>query len=65
MLEITKMDNTVLEIERGSDWEAHLLDKLIFRPHENCQPNWFHRKMQYLILGIKWKKVPKQGKKIF
>jgi hypothetical protein len=30
---------------------------IIVSVREGYEPNWFHRKMQTLILGIKWKKI--------
>lgn len=30
-----------------------------YYPDEGQEPNWFHRKMQGLILGLKWKKDEK------
>lgn len=32
---------------------------IVYRPPLNGQPNWFHRKMQELVFGVKWKYEPK------
>jgi hypothetical protein len=45
---------------KSSDWQCHLFGSkrgLVYTPFEGQEPNWFHRKMQELILGFKWKKV--------
>ena len=36
---------------------------LVWRPLKGGEPNWFWRKMQYLILGSKWVKDPKEKSK--
>lgn len=28
-----------------------------FRPNKDKEPNWFHRKMHWLLLGVKWHKI--------
>lgn len=40
-------------------WRCKLFgtDSLVYRPEEGKEPNWFHRKMQGLILGHVWEKV--------
>ena len=35
---------------------------LVWRPLKGAEPNWFWRKMQYLILGSKWVKDPTKDK---
>lgn len=44
---------------KKSDWQCDLSFGLIITPDEDKIPNRFHRKMQELILGWKWKKVKK------
>ena len=46
------------------DWECVLFGNpnvkgwsTVFRPPSGLEPNWFHRKMQELCFGVKWKKV--------
>ena len=44
-----------------SDWQCTLITNgkwsTTFRPVKGSEPNWFHRKMQELCFGIKWRKV--------
>ena len=49
----------------GSDWECELFGtgrSFILNPSKGDEPNWFWRKMQYLIFGNKWirKSPPKE-----
>lgn len=42
-----------------SEWKCYLFGSpngIIFYPDKGKEPNWFWRKMQYLILGHKWVK---------
>jgi hypothetical protein len=43
---------------KESDWVCHLFgsngDGISWIPREGCVPNWFWRKMQYLVFGNKW-----------
>lgn len=45
-----------------SDWQCHLFGckpdgfHITWRPLKGKEPNWFWRKMQYLILGNLWVK---------
>lgn len=45
----------------ASDWECVVINNgqwsTTFRPVKGSEPNWFHRKMQELCFGIKWRKV--------
>lgn len=45
----------------ASDWECVVISNgqwsTTFRPAKGSEPNWFHRKMQELCFGIKWRKV--------
>jgi len=48
-----------------SEWQGLMFgnkgnDGLVWRPLKGGEPNWFWRKMQYLILGSKWVKDPKE-----
>lgn len=45
-----------------SGWECHCfgakgVEGIIWEPSEGRVPNWFWRKMQYLILGNRWVKI--------
>lgn len=48
----------------NSEWECHCFgakdnEGIIWCPTEGKVPNWFWRKMQYLILANRWVKVQK------
>jgi len=46
-----------IKVPEYSDWEVLLVDEqVIVTPEVGKVPNWFHRKMQELILGFKWRK---------
>jgi hypothetical protein len=51
-IQLTKVD--------WSDWSCHLFgyteSGIKYIPKKGEEPNWFWRKMQYLILGHKWVK---------
>lgn len=41
-----------------SDWYCEILGtELRYYPRNESVPNWFHRKMQELCFGFKWKRV--------
>jgi hypothetical protein len=47
-----------------SNWQCFLLGdrktfegSVVWRPVKGSEPNWFHRKMQELCFGFKWRKV--------
>lgn len=46
-----------------SEWQCYLSGKpgdmwcTVYRPNKGQEPNWFHRKMQELAFGIKWRKT--------
>ena len=46
-----------------SDWKCYLFGgsatSLTWTPYKGKEPNWFWRKMQYLILGNRWVKEVK------
>lgn len=63
MNEEKKFDNTLPFSlpHRSTEWECHLFgsigrEGIIWIPPKDGIPNWFWRKMQYLILGNKWVK---------
>jgi len=41
------------------EWKCQLIgdDSLVLYPKYGQEPNWFWRKMQYLIFGFKWVKI--------
>ena len=52
---------TFITVPEQSDWKCYLFgcgDGLVYHPAKGREPNWFWRKMQYLILGHKWVKLP-------
>ena len=42
-------------IPKKSAWTMNC-GNVYYTPNEGKEPNWFHRKMQELILGFKWRK---------
>ena len=49
-------------LPKVSPWKCHMFGStpasqgLCWVPNEGCEPNWFWRKMQWLILGNLWVK---------
>jgi len=39
-----------------SDWKCMWGGNLTFIPLKNNTPNWFHRLMTTILLGVKWEK---------
>ena len=49
----------VSSMPKSSDWQCHLFGSergIVYTPLEGKEPNWFHRKMQELCFGFKWRK---------
>lgn len=44
------------EPNRFSSWECEFLGT-VYRPAVGKVPCWFHRKLQTLLLGVKWRKI--------
>lgn len=48
------------ELNPPSKWKCYLFGTgtmgIMLRPLKGQEPNWFHRKMQYLLLGNEWVK---------
>lgn len=44
-------------IPEPSDWVAVLIKGVEWRPEKGSEPNWFHRQMHRLLLGIRWKRI--------
>jgi hypothetical protein len=59
---IVRTDHTICMIPeiKYSKWKCLMFgtrnDGITFSPREGKEPNWFWRKMHYLILGHKWVK---------
>jgi len=53
---------SVFHVPERSEWSCYLFGNtpdstgMIWVPNKGCEPNWFWRKMQYLILGNLWEK---------
>ena len=50
---------TVDSMPKRSDWQCEVIGGpmgLILVPTKGNEPNWFHRKMQELCFGFKWRK---------
>jgi hypothetical protein len=50
-----------VSIPEKSEWKCYLFGTidgsgLVYRPNKGAEPNWFWRKMQFLILGNRWVK---------
>ena len=61
--ETNREDWRVLELPELSEWKCYLFgleDAFVLTPKKGNVPNWFWRKMQYLILGNRWVKNPKE-----
>ena len=51
---------TVSSMPKQSDWQCTLIggpNGAVYNPSEGNEPNWFHRQMQELCFGFKWRKV--------
>lgn len=53
----------MLNLPELSDWQCYTFGMgkmgICFRPLKGKEPNWFWRKMQYLVFGNKWVKATK------
>lgn len=50
---------TVDSMPKASKWQCTLIggpNGAVYNPSEGNEPNWFHRKMQELCFGFKWRK---------
>ena len=50
-----------LTIPEKSEWKCYMFGSqdgngFVYHPTKDNEPNWFWRKMQFLILGNKWVK---------
>ena len=57
------IEEPIITLEEHSEWKCYLFghnikgrNTIIWTPSKGCEPNWFWRKMQWLILGNKWVK---------
>lgn len=49
----------VSSMPKASKWQCTLIggpNGAVYNPSEGNEPNWFHRKMQELCFGFKWRK---------
>lgn len=58
---IANADNYIISasLPKNSDWQCQLFGNergIVYTPIEGNEPNWFHRKMQELCFGFKWRK---------
>ena len=53
--EVQFPDTVFITEPEMSDYSAHV-GEFQYTPPKGLEPNWFHRKMQYLVLGIWWEK---------
>jgi hypothetical protein len=56
----TKPEFTLTTFEK-SEWKCYLFGTrdgsgIVWQPNKGGEPNWFWRKMQFLILGNRWVK---------
>ena len=45
---------------KASNWQCQVIGGpmgIVLTPSEGHEPNWFHRKMQELCFGFKWRKI--------
>ena len=55
--EQTNVDWSSIKTEEMGEWSCELFGMqgwVILMPPKGKEPNWFWRKMQYLIFGNKW-----------
>lgn len=60
VLGVNSIYKTISEYEQ-SEWVCYMfgygcVNSFVWRPLKGKHPNWFWRKMQYLLLGHKWVK---------
>ena len=48
---------TLYDTRKNSEWICHLSEGFSYAPPNGKEPNAFHRKMQELIFGFKWRKA--------
>ena len=48
---------TSIPVPEYSKWRCEITSGYFFNPLKGKEPNWFWRKMQYLMFGFKWSKV--------
>ena len=57
---VQNVDSYVLgSMPKRSDWQCEVIGGptgLVLVPTKGNEPNWFHRKMQELCFGFKWRK---------
>ena len=59
VIEESRLKGATLNIPKASKWQCTLIggpNGAVYNPSEGNEPNWFHRKMQELCFGFKWRK---------
>ena len=49
-------EEVMFHLPEYSEWSCYLLENTIFTPVKDDVPNRFHRWMQELCFGVKWRK---------
>lgn len=63
----TTSEMHIFKVPERSDWKCYLFggkpdaQGLVYIPAKGNEPNWFWRKMQYLILGNLWVYEPERN----
>ncbi len=47
---------STLKVPEKSEWTVLVIHNFVLHPDKGAEPNWFHRKMQELCFGFKWRK---------
>lgn len=50
----------ILQAPEYSEWVLYLNPHVTYHIRKGTEPRWFHRKMQELCFGIKWRKYNPQ-----
>ena len=62
---IMDAEDYFIDIPEMSEWQCFLIGthegpgSVIWRPLKGYEPNWFWRKMQFLVFGMRWVKKKK------
>ena len=62
--DVSHLEDWRIQTPKTSDWVCYLFSSgvgaICYRPPKGEEPNWFWRKMQYLVLGHRWVKEPQK-----
>jgi len=50
-----RLVQTAIQVPKLSEWSCIAYD-VSYRPMKGRHPNWFHRQMFWLLLGVRWVK---------